>query len=223
MSAMMAALFRGHGPDRTARHVPVPEPGPGRVVVCARAVALDNADASMLADADPTAGGTGKEYQAGFEFAGEVAAVGDGVDAVLDHVGGQTFAACLPATRTGGAVVNIGRLDQAGSTIGLDALSCRHPRLRGVSCGFIRPAELGSVIATAGPALLPAVADSRVRPLIDTTMPSIPPPGPPSGSARTGPKERSCSPLPDSRRRRRPALAALSRSGHGGQASNPTQ
>lgn len=32
------------------------------------------------------------------------------------------------------------------------------------------PAELGSVIATAGQALLPAVADDRVRPLIDTTL-----------------------------------------------------
>lgn len=49
-------------------------------------------------------------------------------------------------------------------------LSCCHLRLRGVSCGFTRPARLGSVIATAGQALPPAVADGRVRPLIDTTL-----------------------------------------------------
>ncbi|WP_030619288.1 quinone oxidoreductase family protein [Streptomyces fulvoviolaceus] len=302
MPATMTALFGGTGPDWTPRQVSVPEPGPGQVVVRARAVALNNADASMLAAADPTSGGTGKEYQAGYEFAGEVTAVGngvqapavgsrvmgttpgsfaqyvladhrhilpvpdelgykqacalptgmltehgaltvagfragqsvlvtgatssialigvqiaralgasqiiattrsatkdglleqagadtvvvtgeqdltqavlaatggEGVDVVLDHVGGQTFAACLPATRTDGAVINIGRLDRAASTIDLDALSYRHLRVRGVSFGFTRPAELGAVIATAGQALLPAVADGRVRPLIDTTL-----------------------------------------------------
>ncbi|UUU29778.1 zinc-binding alcohol dehydrogenase family protein [Streptomyces sp. CA-210063] len=302
MPETMTALFGGAGPDWTPRQVPVPQPGPGQVVVRAHAVALNNADASMLAAADSTSGGTGKEYQAGFEFAGEVSAVGEGVqtpavgsrvmgttpgsfaqyvladhrhvlpvpdelgyeeacalptglltehgaltvadfqagqsvlitgatssigligvqisralnasriiattrssakrqllekagadtvivtgeqdlaqavlnatggegmDVALDHVGGQTFAACLPATRTDGSVVNIGRLDQAASTIDLDALSYRHLRVRGVSFGFTQPAELGSVIATAGRQLLPAVADGRVRPLIDTTL-----------------------------------------------------
>ncbi|QJT05591.1 zinc-binding dehydrogenase [Streptomyces asoensis] len=302
MPETMTALFGGTGPDWTARQAPVPQPGPGQIVVRARAAALNNADASMLAAADPTSGGTGKEYQAGYEFAGEVAAVGDGVgtpavgervmgttpgsfaqyvladhchvlpvpdelaheeacalptglltengalmtagfragqsvlitgatssigligvriakalgagqviattrsaakrdllmgagadtvvvtdaqdltqavldatggegvDVTLDHVGGQTFAACLPATRTDGAVVNIGRLDTAASTIDLDALSYRHLRVAGVSFGFTRPAELGAVIAAAGEHLLAAVADGRVRPLIDTTL-----------------------------------------------------
>ncbi|MEV0982432.1 zinc-binding dehydrogenase [Streptomyces sp. NPDC049915] len=95
---------------------------------------------------------------------------GDGVDVVLDHVGGSTFAACLPATRVDGAVVNIGRLDTAETTIDLDALSYRHLRLAGVSFGFTRAAELGSVITAAGEQLLPAIADERVRPLIDTTL-----------------------------------------------------
>ncbi|GAA1293221.1 hypothetical protein GCM10009647_003680 [Streptomyces sanglieri] len=95
---------------------------------------------------------------------------GEGVDVALDHVGGPTFAACLPATRTDGAVVNIGRLDQAASTVDLDALAYRHLRVAGVSFGFTRPAELGHVIATAGKHLLEAVADERVRPLIDTTL-----------------------------------------------------
>lgn len=302
MAETMTALFGGIGPDWTARQVPVPEPGNGQIVVRAHAVALNNADASMLAAADPTSGGTGKQYQAGYEFAGEVSAVGDGVttpaigdrvmgttpcsfaqyvladhrhvlpvpdelgydiacalptglltehgalmtggfrsgqsvlitgatssigligvqiakalgagqviattrsaakhdlleragadtivvtgeqdliqavldatggdgvDVALDHVGGSTFAACLPATRVDGAVVNIGRLDTAESTVDLDALSYRHLRVAGVSFGFTRPAELGAVIATAGEQLLPAVTDGRVRPLIDTTL-----------------------------------------------------
>ncbi|WP_405689881.1 zinc-binding alcohol dehydrogenase family protein [Streptomyces sp. NBC_01185] len=302
MPETMTALFGGTGPDWAARRVPVPEPSPGQIVVRARATALNNADASMLAAADPASGGTGEEYQAGYEFAGEVTAVGEGVDTptvgervmgttpgsfaqyvladhrhvlpvpdelgyeeacalptglltehgalmaagfragqsvlitgatsgigligvqiakalgagqiiattrgaakrdllisagadtvvltggqdlaravleatggegvdmALDHVGGRTFAACLPATRTYGAVVNIGRLDTAEATIDLDALSYRHLRVAGVSFGFTRPAELGDVIATAGRHLLQAVADARVRPVIDTTL-----------------------------------------------------
>ncbi|WP_406171675.1 alcohol dehydrogenase catalytic domain-containing protein [Streptomyces canus] len=78
MPETMTALFGGAGPDWTPRQVPVPQPGPGQIVVRAHAVALNNADASMLAAA-PTSGGTGAEYRAGFEFAGEVSAVGDGV------------------------------------------------------------------------------------------------------------------------------------------------
>ncbi|MEU9780698.1 zinc-binding dehydrogenase [Streptomyces phaeochromogenes] len=302
MTATMTALFGGTGPDWTPRQVPVPEPGPGQIVVRAHAVALNNADAAMLAAADPTAGGSGKEYQAGYEFAGEIAAVGDGVDTAtvgqrvmgttpasfaqyvladhrhvlpvpdglepaeacalptglltehgalttggyqpgqsllitgatssigligvqiaralgagpiiattrsaakhdllkqagadaivvtseqdltqavldatagegvdltLDHVGGQTFAACLPATKVDGTVVNIGRLDTTAATIDLDALSYRHLRVHGVSFGFTRTAELGAVIAAAGRDLLPAVAGGRVRPLIDSTL-----------------------------------------------------
>ncbi|MFI7361460.1 zinc-binding alcohol dehydrogenase family protein [Streptomyces sp. NPDC050149] len=302
MPETMTALFGGAGPDWTPRQVPVPAAGPGQIVVRARATALNNADASMLADADPASGGTGKEYRAGYEFAGEVTAVGagvaapvvgervmgttpgsfaqyvladhrhvlpvpeglgyeeacalptglltehgalmvagfrpgqsvlitaatssigligvqiakalgagqviattrsaakrdllvragadtvvvtgeqdltkavldatggQGVDVALDHVGGQTFAACLPAPITGGAVVNVGRLDTAESTIDLDALSYRRLRVAGVSFGFTQPAELGSVIAAAGQTPLAAVAASRVRPLIDTIL-----------------------------------------------------
>ncbi|MFI6700819.1 zinc-binding alcohol dehydrogenase family protein [Streptomyces sp. NPDC050509] len=302
MPSTMTALFGGAGPEWAPRRIPVPRPGPGQVVVRAHAVALNNADAVMLAAADPSSGGSGEEYRAGFEFAGEVTAVGDGVavpavgdrvmgttpgsfaeyvradhrhtlpvpgplaygtacalptglltehgaltaagfragqsvlitgatsgigligvqaarvlgasrivattrdpakrdllteygadtvvvtgeqdltravsaatggegvDVALDHVGGATFAACLPATRAGGAVVNVGRLDGPASTLDLDALAYRRLRVRGVSFGFSRAAELGGVLAAAGRELLPAVADGRIRPVVDTTL-----------------------------------------------------
>ncbi|WP_439678401.1 quinone oxidoreductase family protein [Embleya sp. MST-111070] len=301
MPETMAALYGGTGSEWELREVPVPEPGPGRVLVRTRAVALNHADASVLAAADPTSGGTGVPYPAGYEFAGEVVALGEGVtgpdvgtrvmgttpasfaqyvpvdhrhlvpvpegigyeqacalptglltehgsltsggfesgqavlitgatssvgllgtriaralgaatiiattrtadrgavlreagadevvatatrnltdavlditggegvDLVLDHVGGATFAACLPATRVDGTVVNIGRLDRAASTIDLDALSYRHLRVRGVSFGFSRPAELGAVLSGAVEALRPALLDGRVRAVIDGT------------------------------------------------------
>ncbi|KAA5830672.1 zinc-binding dehydrogenase [Saccharopolyspora hirsuta] len=303
MPATMTALFGGTGPEWEAREVPVPEVGRGQVLVRVRAAALNNADASVLAAADPTAGGTGEEYCAGYEFAGEIAAIGadvsgvsvgervmgtqprsfaqyvradhrhvlripdtigpeeaaslptglltehgalqlgafragqsvlitgatsaigllgvqiakvlgastvvgttrtaskeallvsagadvvvvgpgdslteevleatggQGVDVVLDHVGGRLFAACLPATRVEGHLVNIGRLDRAESTINLDHLSSRHLHLRGVSFGFGRPAELGAVLAGLVPEVIPAVADGRIRPVVDEVFP----------------------------------------------------
>lgn len=42
---------------------------------------------------------------------------GKGADVVLDHVAGQTFADCLPATVVDGHVVNIGRLAGPAATI----------------------------------------------------------------------------------------------------------
>ncbi|MEU2728511.1 zinc-binding alcohol dehydrogenase family protein [Streptomyces griseoviridis] len=303
MTATMTALFGGTAPQWQARRVPVPEPGPGQVLVRARAASLNNADVQRLDTSfDPATGGS-TEYLAGYEFAGDIAATGpgvrnvrigdrvmgttqgafaqyvladhrhvmpipenlghdyasalptglltehgaltrarfeagqsvlvtgaassigligvqlakalgaslvlattrskdkeallkkagadtvvvtnhqdltratldatggDGVDVVLDHVGGQTFAACLPATRVDGHLVNIGRLDRAESTIDLDALSYRHLHVRGVSFGFSRPEALGQVVAAATDEAMPAVADGRVRPVVDSVHP----------------------------------------------------
>lgn len=78
MSSTMTALYGGTGPEWELREVPVPTPGPGQVLVRARAAALNHADAAVLAAADPTAGGTGVPYLAGYEFAGEVVALGEG-------------------------------------------------------------------------------------------------------------------------------------------------
>lgn len=296
----MTALFGGLGPNWQALEVPVPEPGPGQVLVRAWAVALNHADVPLLGRSYDPDTGQGEEYLAGYEFAGEVVALGDGVDTpavgqrvmgtaphafaqylaadhrhvigipedigyeeaaalptglltehgaltvadfqpghwvlitgatsaigllgiriaktlgatdvlattrsseradlltaagadtvivtahqdltqavlkmtdgdgvdiVLDHVGGPTFAACLPATRTGGHVVNIGRLDGPASTVDLDALSYRNLTVHGVSYGFSRPDELGRVIAALTYQVVPAVADGRIRPVIDS-------------------------------------------------------
>ncbi|MEV7108729.1 quinone oxidoreductase family protein [Streptomyces atroolivaceus] len=300
MTAMMTALFGGTTPQWQPREVPVPEPGPGQVLVRAHAVSLNNADVQQLDSSfDPDAGKK-TEYLAGYEFAGDIAAIGpgaetarvgdrvmgttqgafaqyvladhrhvmpipesvgyeeasalptglltehgaltrarfnsgqsvlitgatssigltgvqmakalgatlviattrskakeallrkagadtvivtdgqdlmqtaldatggEGVDVVLDHVGGQTFANCLPATRTDGHVVNIGRLGGPQSTIDLDALSYRHLHVRGVSFGFSRPEALGQVVAAVVDEVMPAVADGRIRPVIDS-------------------------------------------------------
>lgn len=64
-----------------------------------------------------------------------------GTDVVLDHVAGDSFAQCLPATAVDGHVVNIGRLAGPASTIDLEALSYRHLSVHGVSFGFSRDWE----------------------------------------------------------------------------------
>ncbi|MFJ1646340.1 zinc-binding alcohol dehydrogenase family protein [Streptomyces sp. NPDC088258] len=300
MTATMTALFGGAAPQWRARHIPVPEPGPGQVLVRAHAVSLNNADVQRLDNSFDPATGKKTEYPAGYEFAGDIAATGpgvrnvrvgdrvmgttqgafaqyvladhrhlmpvpetlgydgasalptalltehgaltrarfssgqsvlitgatssigltgvqmakalgaslvvattrskakeallkkigadtvvvtngrdltqaaldatggDGVDVVLDHVGGQTFADCLPATRVDGHIVNIGRLEGPRSTVDLDALSYRHLHVRGVSFGFSRPEALGQVVAAAIDEVVPAVADGRIRPVVDS-------------------------------------------------------
>ncbi|MEU4596051.1 zinc-binding dehydrogenase [Nocardia sp. NPDC023988] len=302
MTDTMRALVSGIGPDWVLREVPRPQPAAGQILVRNRAAATNNADLPMLAAADPTHGGHGNQFIAGFEYAGEVAALGDGVDGwqvgdpvmgsipssfaeyvvadqrfvlprpgdldppvacalptglltehgaltaagftagqsvlitgastgigligaqlakalgaaqvigttrsaakrellqeagvdtvivtdeqdlteatldatdgqgvdvVLDHIGGQTFARCLPATKIDGHVVNIGRLAGPASTIDLDALSYRHLTVHGVSFGFTRDQEMADVIAALLPEVIPAVARGQIRPVIDSTL-----------------------------------------------------
>jgi NADPH2:quinone reductase len=97
------------------------------------------------------------------------ATAGRGVDLVLDHVGGQPFTDALAAIRKGGTLVQIGRLDQAETNIDLDTLAYRHLAIEGVSFGA--PEELAELLATANTDLMPAVADGRIRPVIDRVVP----------------------------------------------------
>ncbi|MEV7136429.1 zinc-binding dehydrogenase [Arthrobacter sp. NPDC093128] len=302
MADTMRALISGRGPEWVLDEVPVPQPGPGEVLIRNLAAATNNADLPMLAESDPTNGGHGKEFIAGFEYAGDVVGLGEGVDTwrvgdlvmgstprsfadyviadhrfvlprpeglapeiacalptglltehgaltaagftagqsvlitgastgigligaqlakalgaarvigttrktdkrellvgvgvdtvivtdeqelseavlaategagadvVLDHVAGETFAQCLPATKVDGHVVNIGRLAGPASTINLDQLSYRHLTVHGVSFGFTRDWEMAAVIAGLLPEVIPAVARGEIRPVIDQTV-----------------------------------------------------
>ncbi|MFF1552997.1 zinc-binding alcohol dehydrogenase family protein [Rhodococcus erythropolis] len=80
MTDSMRALVSGVGPEWVLRDLPVPQPEPGQVLIRNLAAATNNADLPMLDEGDPTNGGHGNEFIAGFEYAGEIIALGDGVD-----------------------------------------------------------------------------------------------------------------------------------------------
>ncbi|MEV6362386.1 quinone oxidoreductase family protein [Nocardia asteroides] len=302
MTDRMRALVSGRGPEWVLAELPVPTPGPGQVLIRNRASAINNADLPMLTAADPTSGGSGTEFIAGFEYAGDVVALGAGagdwqigdpvmgifpsafaeylvadqcyvlprpvelaperacalptallteygalsvagftrgqsvlvtgastgiglvgvqiakmlgacpviattrsarkrellgelgadavivtaeqeltaavlaatggrgVDVVLDHVAGQTFAQCLPATAVDGHVVNIGRLAGPASAIDLDALSYRHLTVHGVSFGFSREWETVPILDEVRTTVLPAVRRGEIRPVVDSVV-----------------------------------------------------
>jgi NADPH:quinone reductase len=92
---------------------------------------------------------------------------GAGVDVVLDHVGGQLFADAFAATRVGGTVINIGRLAGTQSTVDLNTMSFRRLRVFGTTFSVRTPDELAAVCAAVRPEVMPAVADGRIRPVVD--------------------------------------------------------
>jgi NADPH:quinone reductase len=96
---------------------------------------------------------------------------GAGVDVVVDHVGGAQFGDLLPATRIRGTIVNVGRLAGRRSTIDLDQLSLRRLRVQGTTFSIRTAEERAEVYAALRPDVLPAVADGRVRPIVDRVFP----------------------------------------------------
>lgn len=95
---------------------------------------------------------------------------GAGVDVALDHVGGPLVDELLAATRPLGTIVNIGRLGGASATIDLDKLAFRRLRLVGTTFSIRTAEERGQVAAALIPDVLPALADGRIRPIVDSVF-----------------------------------------------------
>jgi NADPH:quinone reductase-like Zn-dependent oxidoreductase len=135
----------------------------GASVVAATTTSADKAPVLLAAGADvfiDTATGNLAEAVA-------AATGGVGADVVLDHVGGQVFADALTATRVKGTVVNIGRLGGPLATIDLNTLSFRRIRVLGTTFSVRTPDEMAQVCAALRPGVMAAVADGRVRAVID--------------------------------------------------------
>lgn len=93
-----------------------------------------------------------------------------GVDVVLDLVGGEYLAAALAGVRTGGTVVQIGRLAGPAATLDLNTLSFRRLRLIGTTFS-VRSADERAAVAAALTPVLDLVADGRVRATVDRVVP----------------------------------------------------
>ena len=96
---------------------------------------------------------------------------GDGVEVVLDHVGGELLASCLDATRVGARLISIGRLDRSEVILDLATLATRGLTLQGVSFGFTPPERIGRVLDGLRPVVLPAVEGGRIHAVIDSVRP----------------------------------------------------
>ncbi len=122
-------------------------------------------------------------------------AIGDqGVDMVVDNIGGDVLEPCLKALSVGGRFVTIGRM--SGVTKGeldVDRLAERRLHRYGVSNRLRTPAQRAESAKRFLTDLLPALGDGRLRPVSTALFRSTrsPPPGP--GSRPTGMSARSSS------------------------------
>lgn len=92
---------------------------------------------------------------------------GDGVDIVIDYIGGTTLSDALAATRVRGTVVLIGSVSDRESTLSLGTIASRLLRIVGTAYDARTPAERRA-IADRLPELLTLVLDGRVRPVVDS-------------------------------------------------------
>jgi NADPH:quinone reductase len=106
-------------------------------------------------------------------FSGAIAKVigEDGVDMVVDNIGGDVFPACLQALAVGGRLVTIGRMSGVlKGELDLDRLALRRLHLYGVSNRLRRPAERAQSTSRFVADLLPALENGSLRPIVDRTF-----------------------------------------------------
>lgn len=93
---------------------------------------------------------------------------GRGANLAVNTVGGTLFAECLRALAFEGRLAIVGYVDGVLSAqIDLEALHARRLRLYGVSNRLRTPEQRASSARGFARDLLPAIADGRIRPLID--------------------------------------------------------
>ncbi len=93
---------------------------------------------------------------------------GSGVDVVIDHVGGPALRDNLDVLAPDGRLVSVGRLGPVTGEIDLDQLARKRLSVIGVSFRLRTLDQYGECVRLAGEALLPALADGRLRPVVDS-------------------------------------------------------
>lgn len=97
---------------------------------------------------------------------------GHGADLIVNNVGGTVFDACMRAAAFQGRVATVGYLDGVmRSEIDIEALHTKRLHLFGVSNKLRDAAQRAETVRGFAADLLPAIADGRIRPVIDRVYP----------------------------------------------------
>ena len=108
----------------------------------------------------------------GFLEAVMTATGGKGVDLVVNAVGGTVFAECVRALAFRGRLATVGYVDGVmRSEIDLEALHSKRLRLFGVSNKLRTAPQRAETVAGFVRDVLPALADGRIRPVVDKVFP----------------------------------------------------
>jgi NADPH:quinone reductase-like Zn-dependent oxidoreductase len=92
----------------------------------------------------------------------------NGVDMVVDNIGGDVLAPCLEALAVGGRYVSIGRMSGVlKGELDVDRLAERRLHLYGVSNRLRNAAQRAQSMRCFVADLMPALGDGRIRPVID--------------------------------------------------------
>lgn len=96
---------------------------------------------------------------------------GKGVDIILDHVGASQFQDNVRCLALKGRLVSVGRLGGNNSEINLDFLALRRLQLIGVTFRTRTVGERAEIAQRFTAEVLPALADGRLKPVIDKVFP----------------------------------------------------
>ena len=97
---------------------------------------------------------------------------GNGVNLVVNNVGGSVFAECVRSMAFQGRLATVGYVDNTlKAEIDIQALHARRLTLFGVSNKLRTPEQRASGVPAFVADLMPAIADGRIRPLIDRVFP----------------------------------------------------
>ena len=108
----------------------------------------------------------------GFFDAVMKASGGNGADLIVNAVGGTVFAECVRALAFRGRLATVGYVDGVvRSEIDLEALHSKRLRLFGVSNKLRTSPQRAETVAGFVRDVLPAIADGRIRPLVDKVFP----------------------------------------------------
>ncbi len=108
----------------------------------------------------------------GFLEAVMTATGGKGADLVVNAVGGTVFAECVRALAFRGRLATVGYVDGVmRSEIDLEALHSKRLRLFGVSNKLRTAPQRAETVAGFVRDVLPALADGRIRPVVDKVFP----------------------------------------------------